>query len=327
MQNKVKLITGACGEIGQALMKEFSKEHVITIDLNKISSSYANHRHIVGSILDNDLLDEINNQYQIDEIYHLAAVLSTKAEQNPQLAHDVNVNGTNNLYNLSLYQIKKYNQPLKFFFPSSIAIYNLIGNNTIDKINENQYCDNPYTIYGQSKLLCEKNGINYAKSINNFDFRCIRFPGIISSETMPSGGTSDYASEIIHAAINNNKYSCFVKDETKLPFIVMPDAIVAIIKLMNVRKNQLNQHIYNITSFSLTAQDLINKIKEYNANFNIDFNIDNDRQNIVDSWPSDVDDLLAKNDWGWEALYNFNNAFSNYLIPNLYKKYNIKRNV
>ena len=327
MQNKVKLITGASGEIGHALVKHFANDCIITLDLDHLSVNYKNHKHYVGSILDTNLLDSINKTYQISEIYHLAAVLSTKAEKNPQVAHDVNVNGTNNLYSLSLSQIKKYNQKIMFFFPSSIAIYNLLGNNTFSKVPENKYCENPYTVYGKSKLLCEKNGTNYAESINNFDFRCIRFPGIISSETMPSGGTSDYASEMIHAAINSNEYSCFVKDETKLPFIVMPDAILAIIKLMSARNKQLNQHTYNITSFSPAVDDLINKMKEYNPHFNVKFSIDSTRQNIVNSWPNDIDDLLAKNDWGWEASYDFNNAFSNYLIPNLYKKYNIKRNV
>ena len=165
MQNKVKLITGASGEIGHALVKHFANDCIITLDLDHLSVNYKNHKHYVGSILDTNLLDSINKTYQISEIYHLAAVLSTKAEQNPQLAHDVNVNGTNNLYNLSLYQIKKYNQPLMFFFPSSIAIYNLIDNNTLYKVHENQYCHNPYTVYGQSKLLCEKNGRHASKRL------------------------------------------------------------------------------------------------------------------------------------------------------------------
>ena len=256
MQNKVKLITGACGEIGQALIKQFKDDHVISLDLETFNSDYKFHKHFQGSILDNTLLDKINNQYQITEIYHLAATLSTKAEKNPAFAKEVNIEGTNNLYNLCLSQIKQYNQNVLFFFPSSIAIYNVSNINKIGIINEQKYCTNPTTVYGKSKLISEEKGQEYSNIYNKFDYRCIRFPGIISSETIPSGGTSDYASELLHAAILNQDYSCFVNSTTVLPFIVMPDAISAIIKLMNTPKNQLSIKTYNITSFSPAVKEI-----------------------------------------------------------------------
>ena len=324
MQNKIKLITGASGEIGKALIEQFKYDNVITLDIDSLDSTYKTHKHFVGSILDTELLNKINNEYQIVEVYHLAAILSTKAEKNPKLATEVNIDGTNNLYDLCLSQIKKYNQSILFFFPSSIAIYNMPNKNIIEEISEMQYCNNPYTVYGKSKLFCEKKGYQYTQLYKRFDYRCIRFPGIISSETIPSGGTSDYASEMLHSAVAGNSYSCFVDSRTILPFIVMPDAISAIIKLMNAPPHKLTLNSYNITSFSPNVVDIENKIKEFIPNFHMVYNSDIVRQNIVDSWPSLINDSLAKQDWGWHPAYNFNRAFKNYIIPNLYNKYHTK---
>ena len=324
MQNKVKLITGVCGEVGQALIKQFKDDEVISLDLDSFDSNYKRHKHFIGSILDNSLLNKINHSYQITEIYHLAAVLSTKAEKNPVLANQVNIDGTNNLYDLCLSQIKKYNKKISFFFPSSIAVYNIPTLNKNEVINEMQYCTQPNTVYGKTKIFSEKKGKHYADLYDHFDFRCIRFPGIISSETMPSGGTSDYASEMLHSAIKGKDYLCFVSSKTTLPFIVMPDAILAIIKLMNTPRKKLTSYNYNITAFSPNVLDIKEKINEFILKFNIDFNIDINRQNIVNTWPSVIDDSLAKNNWNWSPKYNFEDAFKNYLIPNLYKKYKIK---
>jgi len=324
MKDKIKLITGAGGEIGQALINKFNGNNIITLDLSSVNIQSKTHIHYMGSILDTKLLKKINNNYQIEEIYHLAAILSTKAENNPTLATQVNITGTNNIYNLCLSQAQQYTSPIKLFFPSSIATYNILNQNDIKNISENQCYKKPKTIYGQSKLISEKQGIKYSKLNNLINFRCIRFPGIISSETIPTGGTSDYASEMIHAAILEKEYSCFVKPNTKLPFIVMPDAINAITQLIGAPQKSLSTTVYNVTSFSPTVLDIANKIREFFPKFAVNYNINKHRQKIVDSWPNNIDDSIAQRDWGWEPKYNFDNAFANYIIPNLFKHYKMK---
>ena len=327
MKNKISIITGASGEIGQNLIAYFAKSNIkkiIAIDLNKSSSNTGIYKFIEGSILDQNILNKINNKYIVEEIFHLAAILSTKAEKDKTLAESVNVQGTINLLNLASSQYLKHNITTKFFFPSSIAVYNVSKNinNTKKAINEINYC-NPKTVYGQHKLLCE----NLGSAINNYgnkqkakiDFRCIRFPGIISANSMPTGGTSDYAPEMIHNAFQQKNYTCFVNANSCLPFIVMPDAINAIIKIMQIKKNKLNQTVYNITSFSPEVIDLFNIIKIKFPKFQLNYNIDKMRQAIVDEWPSYIDDSSAKNDWGWKAQYNFKNAFNNYITPKLEK--------
>jgi len=323
MQNKVKLITGVCGEVGRALIKQFKNDEVISLDLDSFNSHYKKHQHFIGSILDNNLLNEINHNYQITEIYHLAAVLSTKAEKNSLLANQVNIDGTSNLYALCLSQIKKYNKKISFFFPSSIAVYNVPNINKNELINETTHFVKPQTVYGKTKIFSEQQGKDYANLHNHFDFRCIRFPGIISSETMPTGGTSDYASEMLHSAMKGKDYICFVNSKTTLPFIVMPDAILAIVNLMQTPRKKLTSYNYNITSFSPNVLEIKKKINEFSSKFNIDFNIDSNRQKIVNTWPRYIDDSLARNNWGWKPKYNFEDAFKHYLIPNLYKKYKI----
>ena len=323
MQNKVILITGSNGEIGQALIKKFIKNpinQIITIDLEKSENDCLVYKSFHGSILDEKLIDNINNKYQINEIYHLAAILSTKAENNPTLATNVNINGTKNILDLSVKQCEKYNNQLLFFFPSSIAVYNT-QKSTNQKINEKLFCENPLTLYGKTKLISESYGVNIEKN-SNVDFRCIRFPGIISATSKPTGGTSDYAPEMIHAAANGKNYNCFANKNSILPFIVMPDAINAIEMIMTVPKSNLSSNIYNITSFSPTIEDLLSKILCFFPKFKMNFSINESRQNIINSWPNYIDDRLANNDWGWVPDFNFNKSYQDYLIPNILKYYN-----
>ena len=325
MKNKVSIITGSSGEIGQNLIDYFYQKKdkkIIALDLNKPTDNTKVFKFINGSILDNKIINKLDQDYIIEEIYHLAAILSTKAEKNKKLAEDVNIRGTVNLFNLALSQYANNHIKTKFFFPSSIAVYN-IKNSTENPIIENYYCT-PKTIYGKQKLFCENIGSgldNYGNKQNlKIDFRCIRFPGIISTNSMPTGGTSDYAPEMIHHAFNGKQYTCFVDSQSCLPFIVMPDAINAIIKIMDTPKKHLSQNIYNITSFSPTVLDLINIIKNKFPKFQLNYNIDKMRQEIVNGWPNKINDSLAKNDWGWKAQYNLKDAFDKYIIPNLIEK-------
>ena len=156
---------------------------------------------------------------------------------------------------------------------------------------------------------------------HHFDFRCIRFPGIISATSIPTGGTSDYAPEMIHFAAQNKNYNCFVNALTQLPFIVMPDAIKSIKMLMETPRKNLKRNIYNITSFSPTVNDLYLETKKYFEAFKLFYDINETRQNIVNSWPSAIDDQKAQEDWSWEPTYNLNSAFKNYLIPKIISYY------
>ena len=322
MQNKVILITGSNGEIGKALIKKFIKNslnQIITIDLKKSENDCLVHEAFHGSILDKKLIDSINNKYQINEVYHLAAILSTKGESDPVLATDINVNGTKNILNLSVKQCEKDNNRILFFFPSSIAVYNT-QKSINQKIDEKSFCENPLTIYGKTKLISESYGINIEKN-SNVDFRCIRFPGIISATSKPTGGTSDYAPEMIHAAANCKEYNCFADQSSILPFIVMPDAINAIEMIMKTPKSNLSSNIYNITSFSPTIEDLLSKTLYFFPEFKMNFSINQSRQNIINSWPDYINDQLAKNDWGWAPKFSFDKSYKDYLIPNILEYY------
>tara|TARA_Y100001970_G_scaffold132575_1_gene163621 strand:+ start:8958 stop:9929 length:972 start_codon:yes stop_codon:yes gene_type:complete len=323
MIEKVSIITGASGEIGQNLISRFEKEKkkkIIALDLNPPNKKLHLYKFIQGSILDIEIINKLSENYIIEEIFHLAAVLSTKAQENIELAQQVNINGTLNLFNLALLQNLKHKITTKFFFPSSIAVYNTSIENKA--IHENSYC-NPKTIYGQHKLFCENLGIGFDLYGNEqnlkIDFRSIRFPGIISTNTIPSGGTSDYAPQMIHSAFNNQNYTCFVNQNTCLPFIVMPDAIDAIIQLMNKNKKSLHKHVYNITSFNPTVLNLLDMIKIEYPDFKVTYNIDKMRQKIVDGWPDNIDDQNARKDWNWSPKYDLKKAFKNYIIPQLRK--------
>ena len=331
-RKKVILITGSSGEIGHNLIKHFNEINagtIISLDLNPINTSINVDQHIIGSILDKNLIEQINQEFKIDEIYHLAAMLSTKAQQNPIIANEVNVNGTLNLIDLSIKQIILHKSPIKFFFPSSIAVYGLDSNINNNPVKENEYL-NPKTIYGINKLYCEQLGFYFMKNyyissdtpMNDFfDFRSIRFPGLISVNTMPTGGTSDYIPEMLHSAAQKKDYKCFVNSKSQLPFMVMPDAIEAIIKLMQVEKSQLSKIIYNISSFSPSVDDFFNKLATYYSEFKISYDVNTKRQEMVDGWPSSVDSSRALYDWNWSPKYDFDKAFSEYFIPNLEKAY------
>ena len=238
------LITGAGGEVGSELIKILShRENVnlVTLDLHPINNENTSlvSDQIVGNILDTNLIDQINLEYEIKEIYHLAAILSTRAELSPKIAHDVNINGTINLLELAMHQSRSQGSSIKFFFPSSIAVY---GAENKDHIYSEKESLNPITIYGCNKLYAEKLGLYYSSHYNQLsnnnhfiDFRSIRFPGLISSTTIPSGGTSDFLPEMWHSLKKNKTFKCFVNKNTRIPFLAMPDAIGAIIKLKDFK--------------------------------------------------------------------------------------------
>jgi threonine 3-dehydrogenase len=337
MRKEVVLITGASGEMGHGLITHLGKQglvNIIAMDVVPLADELKPYcmRFIPGDILDQMLLGRMVVEFEIRTIFHLASILSTKAEYNPETAHRINVEGTLNLLRLAVEQSQWQGRPVKFIYPSSIAAYGLPNLSTkiaAGKIKEDQYCS-PVTMYGCNKLYCEHLGRYYASHYrqlaadpdrSSIDFRAIRFPGLISAVTVPTGGTSDYGPEMLHHAAEGQPYSCFVRPDTRLPFMVMPDAIKAILSLHEAERPQLTQSVYNITSFSPTAQDFYNIVMKAFPTAQVDFVPHQSRQRIVDSWPADVNDETARNDWGWAPDYDQERAFSQYLIPAVQQRY------
>ena len=337
MRKPVTLITGANGEMGHGLIEALhQKNHIniVAMDLNQLETSISDlcFAEITGNILDIDLIDQLNGEYEFDTIYHLAALLSTRAEFSPRSAHDVNVGGTMNLLNLAIEQGRSQGKQIKFFFPSSIAVYgfkNLDEKKAAGIVKENGY-KNPQTMYGCNKLYCEHLGNYYSNNYqclgaeehqSYIDFRSIRFPGIISSKTIPTAGTSDYIPEMLHAAAKGAPYRCFVREDTKIPFMTMPDAIQAIIQIINAPQQHLTQTIYNIRSFAPTAEEFRRKVVEFFPKAEIRYEINDKRQKMVDGWPEDTDDSAARKEWNWQPIHTLDIGLNEYLIPDLKQIY------
>lgn len=340
MRKSIILITGVNGEIGHGLVRSLYNQgirNILGVDLNP-GDEFVQERTqdcMVGNILDKNLLERINAQFEIEAIYHMAALLSTRAEFSPVIAHEVNVDGTLALLDLAMEQAQSRGKAVKFFFPSSIAVYGLPDLDT--KSREGAICEDDYrypqTMYGCNKLYCESLGDYYANYYKRLsasstkglvDFRAIRFPGIISAHTLPAGGTSDYAPEMIHAAAQSQHYNCFVREDATIPFMTMSDAILAIEQLMAAPRSALSQAVYNIKAFNPSAGEFLSLVKNYFPAADIDFVINDNRQSIIDSWPADVDDQKARDDWGWLAEHDLERAFSEYLIPEIRSRYEHK---
>jgi len=337
MRRPVILITGANGEIGHGLVDHFrgrDEHHIVALDLKSFDPKLTEvcEDTIVGDILDEDLLQRLVSEYEIHEIYHLAALLSTRSEYSPMQAHRVNVNGTLNLLQLAQEQAQWHGHTVKFLFPSSIAAYGLPDRRTknrVGAVSEQDY-NFPSTIYGCNKLYCEQIGRYFSENFRQLaadpapsgvDFRALRFPGLISAFTVPSGGTSDYAPEIVHAAASGESYACFVDAETRLPFMAMPDAIKSLVHLAAAPVEQLAQRVYNISAFAVTAGEVRDRALASFPDAEITFQPDVQRARIVDTWPAELDDTAARRDWGWNPDYDFTHAFDDYLMPNIVKRY------
>jgi nucleoside-diphosphate-sugar epimerase len=335
MRKRVILITGAAGEIGHALLHSLSQQksnQIVTLDLHPLPADLASlSTHVEGDILDQNLLARLVSEYEIDTIYHLAALLSTRSEFTPAVAHRVNVEGTLGLLQLAAEQSQWRGEPVQFIFPSSIAIYglpDLVTKGRDVQVRERDW-NYPTTMYGCNKLYCELLGSYFSQHYRQLaaerpvmlDFRSLRFPGLISAFTLPTGGTSDYGPEMLHAAAKGEAYACFVRPDTAIPFMVMPDAVTAILQLAHAPRESLSRLIYNITSFSLTAAQIREMALAAFPGAEISFRPDLKRQGIVDSWPADLNDSAARRDWGWKPAYEAERAFHEYLIPNIKRRY------
>lgn len=335
MGEKVVLVTGACGEIGQALVQNLSEKgntRIITADLAPLPESI---RSLTREHLQGDLVNRIKQfyDYDFDVIYHLAASLSSKAEIASEEAHRINVEGTMQLLLMAAYRSEKYHKSVKFIFPSSIAVYgfkDLVSKHGAGQVKESEY-NEPHTMYGCNKLYCEKLGMYYSafngqRHLDDtpptmLDFRAIRFPGLISAFTKPSGGTSDYGPEMLHAAAQGLAYPCFVREDTIIPFMAMPDAIKSLMMITDAPREKISHPVYNIRGFSITANEFRKQAKAAFRSAHISFEPNKRRQGIVDSWPVDVDDSAAQNDWGWKADYDEKRFFEEYFIPEIKRTY------
>lgn len=331
------LITGAGGEIGHGLIEALHARggvDIVACDLRELEPELkAKCRDsFTGDITDPAMIERLLAMYEIDTIYHLAALLSTRGEYNPEAAHQVNVQGTLNLLRLAGEQARSHGRHVTFVFPSSIAVYGMPSvpaKTDAGKVREDQFLL-PITMYGVNKLECEHLGRYYAdhyrrltqdKPTGRVDFRCVRFPGIISAFTLPSGGTSDFAPEMLHAAAAGNPYTCFVRPDTRIPFMTMPDAVQALLTLADAPAKSLMTRVYNVGAFSPSAGEVVEIVKRAFPRAEITFKVDEARQGIVDSWPADVDDARARRDWGYKPEHDLQKAFTEYLIPNIRKRY------
>lgn len=335
MTDKTVLVTGACGEIGQALVQELSRRggyRIVTADLAPLPSSI---KDSVGEHVQGDLVNKIKTfyDYDFDLIFHLAASLSSKAEVATEEAHRINVEGTMQLLMLAAYRSEKYHKSVKFLFPSSIAVYgmpDLATKKSAGCVSEEHY-NTPHTMYGCNKLYCEKLGTYYSRYYGQrhmdpqpptmLDFRAIRFPGLISAFTLPSGGTSDYGPEMLHAAAQRMPYACFVREDTKISFMAMPDAIKSLLMLTDIPRERLHRVVYNVGAFAMTAGEFRDRAIRAFPGAEITFQPNPRRQGIVDSWPEDVDDTIARADWGWKPDYDEDRFFNGYLLPEIRKRY------
>jgi nucleoside-diphosphate-sugar epimerase len=337
MRKPVVLITGASGEIGHGLIERLATDGsrlIVTLDVAPLQPALAAHVHreVSGSILDKSLLERVLTEFDVDLVFHLAALLSTRSEFSPVAAHQVNVEGTLNLLEFAQREGESHGRQVVFLYPSSIAVYglpDLATKHAVGRVTEDQWTT-PTTMYGCNKLYCEQLGGYYARHYKQLaadpasarvDFRAVRFPGLISAVTAPSGGTSDYAPEMIHAAAKGDPYACFVRPDTRIPFMAMPDGVDALLALAGASRARLTRTAYNLGAFAPTADDVRAEVLRAFPDAALTYANDIKRQGIVDAWPEDVDDAAARRDWGFAPRYDFETAFRTYLIPTIRDRY------
>jgi len=295
------LVTGAVGQIGSELTmylrKKYGNENVVAIGhRTKPSEKLLNSGAF--EFIKIEEINEVKNvikKYNIGTIYHLAAILSAIGEKNPQLAWDVNINGLYNILEVS----REYKCSL--FVPSSIGAF---GPSTPADNTPQDTIQRPTSMYGVTKvageLLCD-----YYYTRFNVDTRGVRYPGLISYETLPGGGTTDYSVEIFYEAIKNKKYTCFLKHDTMLDMMYMPDAIKGCVDLMEADPAKLkHRNAFNLTAVNFTPEQIAAEIKKHIPGFQIDYDVDPIRQAIADSWPNHMDDSAAREEWGWNPKYD-----------------------
>ena len=317
MKTKV-LIIGACGQIGTELTKNlreiYGVENVVASDIRKLNIDVVNDGIFeVVNDLDYNQIEHLIEEYQITDVYLMAALLSATAEKNPAFAWDLNMNSLFHVLNIA-----KTGKIKKVFWPSSIAVFGP----TTPRVNTPQYTImEPSTVYGISKQSGERWCEYYSKQYG-VDVRSIRYPGLISWVSEPGGGTTDYAVEIYHKAITEGKYTSFLSENTGLPMMYMDDAIKATIQIMQAPAEQIKiRSSYNLSAMSFTPEEIATEIKKHYPDFKMSYEPDF-RQKIADSWPASIDDSSAREDWKWQNDFNIENMTTE-MITNLKEhKYN-----
>lgn len=297
MSNNI-LVIGACGQIGSELTlnlrERFGSNTIIASDIKEGTPELMTSGpfELIDATNKKQILNVVH-KYQIKQVYLMAAMLSASAEKYPEKAWELNMNSLLHVLNLAKDKIID-----KVFWPSSIAVF---GNST-PKINTpQQTITEPSTVYGISKLAGER-WCEYYKTNYDVDVRSVRYPGIISWKTMPGGGTTDYAVDIYHKAIDTGKFECFLSENSRLPMMFMSDAIKATVDLMNVQK--MDSYIaYNIAAMDFTPLEIVEEIRNHIPDFEVSYKPDF-RQKIADSWPQSIEDSKAREDWGWKHSYD-----------------------
>ena len=305
------LIIGSEGQLGSELedylVSLYGRKKIYSSDIKKNNSNSEN--FIVLDALDKDDLYKTIKENNIKIVYHLAAILSAKGEDNPLKTWNLNMNTLFNILELAKEKLLS-----KVFWPSSIAVF---GPSSPKNPAPQFSIMDPTTVYGISKLAGERWCEYYNKNYST-DIRSIRFPGIISYKSLPGGGTTDYAVDIFHSAMKDEKYSCFLKEDTYLPMLYIDDALMAMNKIMEEKKSNLSiASSYNLSAMSFSPKELFESIKKHKKNFQIEYNHDY-RQKIADTWPQRIDDSHARNDWGWKENFNLD-KMTKEIILNLNK--------
>lgn len=314
MSEDIVLVIGANGQLGSVLIKELQKIYGIT---NVIASDVYLDPNFEGvfELLDATYITSIRTivkKYSVNQIYQLAAILSAKGEQHPLETWELNIKMMLNVFEVSINSTVN-----KVFFPSSIAVY---GTKAPLQNSPQSAFLNPATVYGISKAAGE-NWAQYYFNKYDLDIRSIRYPGVIGYQSMPGGGTTDYAVDIYHSAVKRENYKCFLKADTKLPMVFMEDAVRATIELMQTPKEKIKTRTsYNLGSMSLNPSEIYEAIKKQYPSFEIEYQPDF-RQVIADNWPKSIDDKEARNDWGWEPKFNLK-SMTIVMLEKLEEKYN-----
>jgi len=308
------LIIGSGGQLGtelcEALRGIYGGDNVVATDLHENSEVLsASGPYEKLDILDKAGFTAILDKYKPTQIYHLAALLSATAEKKPKLGWSLNMDGLFHVLDAAIERDIK-----KVYWPSSIAVF---GPNT-PRVNTPQHCImDPNTIYGISKLAGERYCEYYFEK-HGVDVRSIRYPGLIGYKSAPGGGTTDYAVDIYHQALQHGQYECFLNEETELPMLYMPDSLRATINLMEAPADQVKvRSSYNVAGMSFTPEQVAQAIRQEIPDFSISYMPDY-RQKIADSWPQSIDDSAAQQDWGWSPEYNLD-SMTRDMLENLKK--------
>ena len=314
MDKEIILITGSSGQLGtvlaEKLQKKYGVENIIATDLRE--NPTFNGVFETLDVTDFKAIEATVLKYKITQIYHLAAILSANGEKHPLSTWDINMK---TLFNVL--EVSRIHKISKVFFPSSIAVF---GNN-IERSNTPQSSNlTPSTVYGISKAAGENWGKYYFDKYD-LDVRSLRYPGVIGYQSLPGGGTTDYAVDIFHKAVKNEDFECFLSSETMLPMIYMDDAIRATLELMEAPKEKITVRTsYNISGLSFTPNQLASSIKEKYSSLKINYKPDF-RQEIASSWPMSIDDTQARKDWDWKPKFNIK-TLTETMLKNLELKYN-----